>query len=87
MVGLAGLDVKTLQPRLNAIKRYALARQSSSEDALYDTVFEPVFRRIADQYPHTGEFSVAATAIQCSPNNALASPRCQATLSRSAWVL
>ena len=65
VVGLAGLDVKTLQPRLNAIKRYALARQSSSEDALYDTVFEPVFRRIADNYPHTGEFSVAATCEAC----------------------
>ena len=65
VVGLSGLDVKTLQPRLNAIKRYALARQSSSEDALYDTVFEPVFRRIADKYPHTGEFSVAATCEAC----------------------
>jgi ParB family protein of integrating conjugative element (PFGI_1 class) len=65
VVGLAGLDVKTLQPRLNAIKRYAQARQSVSEDALYDTVFEPVFRRIADKYPHTGEFSVAATCEAC----------------------
>ena len=65
VVGLAGLDVKTLQPRLNAIKRYALARQASSEDALYDTVFEPVFRRIADQYPHTGEFSATATCEAC----------------------
>jgi hypothetical protein len=65
VVGLAGLDVKTLQPRLNAIKRYAMARQSSSEDALYDQVFEPVFRRIAGQYPHTGEFSAAATCEAC----------------------
>ena len=65
VVGLAGLDVKTLQPRLNAIKRYAQSRQSVSEDALYDTVFEPVFRRIADKYPHTGEFSVAATCEAC----------------------
>ena len=65
VVGLAGLDVKTLQPRLNAIKRYALARQASSEDALYDMVFEPVFRRIADRYPHTGEFSAAATCEAC----------------------
>jgi ParB family protein of integrating conjugative element (PFGI_1 class) len=65
VVGLAGLDVKTLQPRLNAIQRYALARKSSSEDALYDMVFEPVFRRIADHYPHTGEFNVAATCEAC----------------------
>ncbi|MBK7458290.1 MAG: DUF2857 family protein [Betaproteobacteria bacterium] len=65
VAGLAGLDVKTLQPRLNAIKRYALARKPSSEDELYAAVFEPVFRRIADQYPHTGEFSVAATCEAC----------------------
>jgi ParB family protein of integrating conjugative element (PFGI_1 class) len=65
VVGLAGLDVKTLQPRLNAIKRYAMARQSSSEDALYELIFEPVFRRIAGQYPHTGEFSAAATCEAC----------------------
>lgn len=65
VVGLAGLDVKTLQPRLNAIKRHALARQPSSEDGLYATVFEPVFARIADKYPHTGEFSAAATCEAC----------------------
>ena len=65
VVGLAGLDVKTLQPRLNAIKRYAMARQPSSEDALYDQVFEPIFRRVADQYPHTGEFSAAAICEAC----------------------
>ena len=65
VVGLAGLDVKTLQPRLNAIKRYALARRSSSEDDLYATVFDPVFKRIADRYPHTGEFSVAETCEAC----------------------
>ena len=56
VVGLAGLDVKTLQPRLNALKRYALARKPSSEDELYASVFEPVFRAIADRYPHTGSF-------------------------------
>jgi hypothetical protein len=65
VVGLTGLDVKTLQPRLNALKRYALARQSLSEDDLYSSVFEPVFRSIADKYPHTGEFGVAATCEAC----------------------
>ena len=65
MVGLTGLDVKTLQPRLNANKRYAQAHRSSSEDGLYATVFEPIFRRIADKYPHHGEFSVAATCGTC----------------------
>jgi ParB family protein of integrating conjugative element (PFGI_1 class) len=62
---LKGLDVKSLQPRLNAIRRYAQARQDLSEDALYATVFEPVFRRIAEKYPHTGEFSAVATCEAC----------------------
>jgi hypothetical protein len=42
-----GLDVKTMQPRLNALKRYAQSRSSITEDDLYGQVFEPVFRRIA----------------------------------------
>ncbi len=62
---LSGLDVKTMQPRLNAQKRYAQTRGSVSEDDLYAQVFEPVFRRIAQQYPHTGAFSVAATCEAC----------------------
>jgi len=62
---LSGLDVKTIQPRLNALKRYAQARASIAEDDLYAEVFEPVFRRFAEQYPHTGVFSVAATCEAC----------------------
>ena len=62
---LSGLDVKTMQPRLNALKRYAQSRSSISEDGLYALVFEPVFRRIAQQYPHTGTFSVSATCEAC----------------------
>ncbi|MBP9591218.1 MAG: ParB N-terminal domain-containing protein [Steroidobacteraceae bacterium] len=62
---LSGLDVKTMQPRLNALKRYAQSRSSISEDDLYAQVFEPVFRRIAQQYPHTGTFSVASTCEAC----------------------
>lgn len=62
---LSGLDVKTMQPRLNALKRYAQSRSSLTEDDLYGQVFEPVFRRIAQQYPHTGAFSVAAACEAC----------------------
>jgi ParB family protein of integrating conjugative element (PFGI_1 class) len=62
---LSGLDVKTMQPRLNALKRYAQARSSITEDDLYGQVFEPVFRRIAQQYPHTGAFSVATACEAC----------------------
>jgi len=65
VVDISGLDVKTLQPRLNALKRYALARHSMGEDDLYATVFEPVFRRIAEKYPHAGTFSVVATYEAC----------------------
>jgi len=62
---LSGLDVKTMQPRLNALKRYAQTRSSVSEDDIYARVFEPIFRRIAQQYPHTGTLSVAATCEAC----------------------
>ncbi len=62
---LSGLDVKTIQPRLNALKRYAQARTSITEDELYAQVFEPVFHRFAEQYPHTGAFCVAATYEAC----------------------
>jgi len=62
---LSGLDVKTMQPRLNALKRYAQSRSSISEDDLYALVFEAVFLCIAQQYPHTGTFSVATTCEAC----------------------
>jgi hypothetical protein len=51
--------VKTLQPRLNALRRYAHARVGIEEDALYAEVFEPVFRTMA------GSFSVKATVGGC----------------------
>jgi ParB family protein of integrating conjugative element (PFGI_1 class) len=62
---MAGLDVKSLQPKLNALKRYGQTRRYSTDDELYASVFEPVFRRVADRYPHTGEFSVAGTCDAC----------------------
>ena len=56
---LAGLDVKTLQPRLNALRRHAQARAGIDEDAVYAEVFEPAFRAVG------GSFSVAATVEAC----------------------
>jgi ParB family protein of integrating conjugative element (PFGI_1 class) len=56
---LAGLDVKTLQPRLNALRRHAQAHAGIDEAALYAEVFEPVFRAVA------GSFTVAATVEAC----------------------
>ena len=40
MADLSGLDVKTIQPRLNALKRYAQARASIAEDDLYAQVLD-----------------------------------------------
>ena len=62
---LSGLDVKTLQPRLNALKRYAQARASISDDELYAQVFEPEFCQVAEQYRRTQRFSVATTCEAC----------------------
>ena len=64
-VELSGLDVKTLQPRLNALKRCAQAQSSLTDDELYGQVFEPVFRQFASEYPRTKAFSVAAISEAC----------------------
>ena len=62
---LSGLDVKTLQPRLNALKRHALARTSLDEDALYAQVFDPVFRRIVGGRSVEGGARVAKVIEAC----------------------
>ena len=62
---LSGLDVKTMQPRLNAMKRHAQSRASRTEEDLYASVFEPLFRRFADEYPQTRSFSAAAVCEAC----------------------
>src|SRR6185436_11125581 len=63
--GLSGLDVKTLQPRLNLLKRYAQMRGSLTETELYATVFEPAFKRCVDEYRQTQAFSAAAVCQTC----------------------
>jgi ParB family protein of integrating conjugative element (PFGI_1 class) len=65
VTGISGLDVKTIQPRLNALKRYAQSRSGIPEDYLYEKVFEPAFRRIAQQYRHSRAFSVGVTCEAC----------------------
>ena len=65
VLDLSGLDVKLMQPRLNGMKRYAQTRTSLAEDDLYATVFEPVFRRTADEYRRTQRFSAAAVCQSC----------------------
>jgi len=62
---LSGLDVKTMQPRLNLMKRYAQTRASLAEADLYVTVFEPVFRQVVDQYRQSQAFSVSGVCRAC----------------------
>lgn len=62
---LSGLDVKTIQPRLNLLKRYAQTRTTIAEDDLYATVFEPVFRDVADRYRQSPTFSAAEVSGAC----------------------
>ncbi|MBL8379139.1 MAG: ParB N-terminal domain-containing protein [Burkholderiales bacterium] len=71
VTSLSGLDVKTLQPRLNAMKRHALARASIAEDDLYAGTFEPVFRRFSDKFRKTSIFSVVALLRACEEALAL----------------
>lgn len=62
---LSGLDVKTIQPRLNLVKRYAQMRGAMDEATLYALVFEPVFRRHADRYQETATFSASDLCQAC----------------------
>ena len=71
ITSLSGLDVKTLQPRLNAMKRHALACASIAEDDLYAGTFKPVFRRFADKFRKTSSFSVVALLRACEEALAL----------------
>jgi len=62
---LSGLDVKTMQPRLNAMKRYAQTLVTLADADLYATVFEPVFQDVADQYRQSRTFSASAVCEAC----------------------
>ncbi|MBE0613757.1 MAG: ParB N-terminal domain-containing protein [Burkholderiales bacterium] len=62
---LSGLDVKTIQPRLNLMKRYAQMRGGTGETALYAGVFDPVFLRHADQYRQNQAFDASDLCQAC----------------------
>ena len=62
---LSHQDVKTIQPRLNLIKRYAHMRGAMDEATLYASVFEPVFRSHADHYQQSGAFSAMQLCQAC----------------------
>ncbi len=62
---LSGLDVKTLQPRLNALRRVALAHSGIDEEKLFSSVFEPVFKAVAEAHVRGAAFSVSDTVLRC----------------------
>lgn len=62
---LSGLDVKSMQPRLNLLKRHAQTRAALAEADLYATVFEPVFQEAVEQYRRSGRFSAASICLAC----------------------
>lgn len=65
VTGLSGLDVKTTQPRLNALKRYAQLREPIEEAALYTVVFEPVFQTLVEHYRQTRVFDASVVCDAC----------------------
>jgi len=62
---LSGLHVRTMQPRLNALKRYAVKRKAMGEDELYAAVFDPVLEGHATRYRQTGRFDPLAVCAAC----------------------
>ena len=62
---LSGLDVKTMQPRLNAMKRYAQTRAALAEADLYAKVLEPVFQNAAEQYRQSRAFCASELCGAC----------------------
>lgn len=64
-IGLSGLDVKTIQPRLNLLKRHAQMCASIAEAELYATVFEPAFKHCVDESRRTRAFGAATVCLAC----------------------
>jgi hypothetical protein len=62
---LTNLDVRTIQPRLNLLRRYAQARRGTEEQVLYEAVFEPVFRLYVDCYRQSEEFDASQLCHDC----------------------
>lgn len=65
VVALSGLDVKTIQPRLNLLKRYAAQRARTEEADLYGEVLDKVLRRYGAQYVKTQAFDAGALCEAC----------------------
>jgi ParB family protein of integrating conjugative element (PFGI_1 class) len=61
---LSGLDVKTLQPKLNAIKREAIAMAACTDDEVWARCFEPAMQDVVATSP-LRSVSVAAVVEAC----------------------
>jgi ParB family protein of integrating conjugative element (PFGI_1 class) len=61
---LSGLDVKTLQPKLNAIKREAIAMAACTDDEVWEQCFEPALQDFAAASPNKS-VSVSAVLEAC----------------------
>jgi ParB family protein of integrating conjugative element (PFGI_1 class) len=62
---LSAQDVKTIQPRLNALKRHAQVRAGIAEVTLYESLFDPLIREAADRYLQGQGFSAAQLCDAC----------------------
>lgn len=62
---LTAQDIKTIQPRLNALKRYALARGDVSEAVLHSLVVEPTLQQAADRYRRGEGFAAVQLCEAC----------------------
>lgn len=62
---LSAQDIKTIQPRLNSLKRHAQARAEISEATLYESVFDPVIREVAERCLQGDRFSPTEVCAAC----------------------
>lgn len=64
-VGLTGLDVKVMQPRLNLLKRYGQMRAALAEDDLYAGIVDPAFREYVEQCRQGHDFNATVALKGC----------------------
>lgn len=62
---LSAQDIKTIQPRLNALKRYAQARGDVSEAVLHSSIVEPTLQQAVDRYRQGEGFAAAQLCEAC----------------------
>ena len=62
---LSAQDVKTIQPRLNALKRYAQSRAGIEEAELYGSIWDPAIRQAAERCRRDEGFSAVQLCEAC----------------------